>query len=81
PDPKTLSAIARITGGEFFRARDAHALQDAYNTLGSKLARTRGTREVTDLFAFGAALLLVAGAAFLLVLAGVLSAFWSPRLP
>jgi Ca-activated chloride channel family protein len=73
PDPKTLGAIARITGGEFFRARDAHALQDAYTTLGSKLARTRGSREVTDLFAFGAALLLVAGAA--------LGAFWAPRLP
>jgi Ca-activated chloride channel homolog len=73
PDPKTLSAIARITGGEFFRARDAHALQDAYSTLGSKLARTRGTREVTDLFAFGAALLLVVGAG--------LAALWAPRLP
>jgi Ca-activated chloride channel family protein len=73
PDPKTLSAIARITGGEFFRARDAHALQDAYGTLGSKLARTRGTREVTDLFAFGAALLLVVGAG--------LAALWAPRLP
>jgi len=73
PDPKTLSAIARITGGEFFRARDARALQDAYTTLGSKLARTQGTREVTDLFAFGAALLLVAGA--------VLAALWAPRLP
>jgi Ca-activated chloride channel homolog len=73
PDPRTLSAIARITGGEFFRARNAHALQDAYTTLGSKLARTRGSREVTDLFAFGAALLLVAGAA--------LAALWAPRLP
>ena len=73
PDPKTLSAIARITGGEFFRARTAHALQDAYRTLGSKLARTRGVHEVTDLFAFGAALLLVG--------AGVLSALWAPRLP
>jgi Ca-activated chloride channel homolog len=73
PDPKTLSAIARVTGGEFFRARDARALKDAYTTLGSKLARTHGTREVTDLFAFGAALLLVLGAA--------LAAFWAPRLP
>jgi Ca-activated chloride channel homolog len=73
PDPKTLSAIARITGGEFFRARDAHALQDAYTTLGSKLARTHGSREVTDLFAFGAALLLVVGAG--------LAALWAPRLP
>jgi Ca-activated chloride channel family protein len=73
PDPKTLGAIARITGGEFFRARDARALQDAYTTLGSKLARTHGTHEVTDLFAFGAALLLVVGAA--------LAALWAPRLP
>ena len=73
PDPRTLSAIARITGGEFFRARNAHALQDAYTTLGSKLARTRGTHEVTDLFAFGAALLLALGAA--------LAALWAPRLP
>jgi Ca-activated chloride channel family protein len=73
PDPKTLSAIARITGGEFFRARTAHALEDAYTTLGSKLARTRGVHEVTDLFAFGAAVLLV--------LAGILAALWAPRLP
>jgi Ca-activated chloride channel family protein len=73
PDPKTLSAIARITGGEFFRARTAGALQDAYTTLGSKIAHTRGMREVTDLFAFGAALLLV--------LAGALAALWAPRLP
>ena len=73
PDPRTLSAIAKITGGEFFRARNAHALQDAYTTLGSKLARTRGTHEVTDLFAFGAALLLVAAA--------MLGALWAPRLP
>jgi Ca-activated chloride channel homolog len=73
PDPKTLTAIANITGGEFFRARTADALNSAYTTLGSKIAHTHGVREVTDLFAFGAAILLA--------LAGVLAAFWSPRLP
>jgi Ca-activated chloride channel family protein len=73
PDPQTLSAIARITGGEFFRARTSHALQDAYRTLGSKLGQRRGVTEVTDLFAFGAALVLV--------LAAALAAWWAPRLP
>ena len=73
PDPATLSAIAHITGGEFFRARTAGSLQNAYSALGSKLGQRRGSREVTDLFAFGAALLLVG--------AGVLSALWAPRLP
>jgi Ca-activated chloride channel family protein len=73
PDPATLSAIARITGGEFFRARTSHALQDAYGALGSKLGQTHASKEVTDLFVLGAAILLVA--------AGVLSALWAPRLP
>jgi Ca-activated chloride channel homolog len=73
PDPATLSAIARITGGQFFRARTSDALQNAYSALGSKLGQRHGTKEVTDLFAFGAALLLVA--------AGVASALWAPRLP
>lgn len=73
PDPKTLGAIAHITGGEFFRARTAGALQDAYKTLGSKLGKAHGRHEVTDLFA--------ALGAGLLVLAGVMSALWAPRLP
>ncbi|HEY3541089.1 MAG TPA: VWA domain-containing protein [Gaiellaceae bacterium] len=73
PDPKTLSAIAKITGGEFFPARTAHALQDAYRTLGSRLGQRHAVREVTDLFALGAALLLVLGAG--------LAAWWAPRLP
>jgi len=73
PDPATLSAIAHITGGEFFRARTANSLQSAYSALGSKLGQRRGSKEVTDLFALGAALLLVG--------AGVLSALWAPRLP
>lgn len=73
PDPQTLSAIARITGGEFFRARTAQAVESAYSALGSKLGQTHARVEVTSDFALGAALLLV--------LAGVLSALWAPKLP
>jgi Ca-activated chloride channel homolog len=73
PDPKTLHAIAVRTGGKFFRARSAGAVQAAYSTLGSKLGRRPGSIEVTSWF--------LAAGAFLLVLAGVLSALWSPRLP
>ena len=73
PDPVTLKAIARQTGGRFFRARSAGAVDAAYSKLGSSLGRTRGRVEVTDV--------LIAIGAGLLVLAGALSALWSPRLP
>jgi Ca-activated chloride channel homolog len=73
PDPKTLRAIADRTGGKFFRAKSAGDVKEAYSALGSKLGRKPGSSEVTDLF--------LAGAAALLVLGGVLSALWSPRLP
>jgi Ca-activated chloride channel family protein len=73
PDPRTLGAIAHATGGEFFRARTAGALEDAYKSLGSKLGHRHGMREVTDLFVLGAGLLLV--------LAAALAALWAPRLP
>lgn len=73
PDPATLRAIARATGGEFFEARSAKSLTAAYTKLGSRLGRTPGRSEVTYAFLLGAATLLVA--------AGLLSARWSPRLP
>ena len=73
PDPTTLRAIADRTGGKFFRAKSAGAVQQAYSALGSTLGRKSGNLEVTDWFLIGAAILLV--------LAGVLSALWSPRLP
>jgi hypothetical protein len=73
PDPKTLHAIARRTGGKFYRARSAGAVEDAYSTLGSTFGRRPGTTEVTGWF--------LAAGAFLLVLSGVLAALWSPRLP
>ena len=73
PDPTTLRAIARLTGGEFFRANSAGAVQSAYQKLGSSIGRKPGHVEVTDEFLLGAAVLLV--------LAGVMSAAWAPRLP
>jgi Ca-activated chloride channel homolog len=73
PDPDTLRAIAVRTGGQFFAARSAKSLQSAYSKLGSRLGRKPGQSEITYVFLAVAALLLVA--------AGVLSAFWSPRLP
>jgi len=73
PDPITLRAIAETTGGEFSEARTADALESAYENLGSRLGREPGTSEITFLF--------VAIAAGLLLVAGVLSAVVSPRLP
>jgi Ca-activated chloride channel family protein len=73
PDPDTLRAIANRTGGEFFAAQSSKSLQSAYRKLGSSLGRKPGQSEITYGF--------LAGAAFLLVAAGLLSALWSPRLP
>ncbi len=73
PDPDTLRAIASRTGGQFFAARDAKSLRSAYSKLGSRLGRKPGQSEITYGF--------LAGAAGLLVAAGLLSALWSPRLP
>jgi Ca-activated chloride channel homolog len=73
PDPATLRMIARTTGGEFSAARTADALQAAYAKLGSRLGRTPGKDEVTNMF-------VLAAAGFLLA-AGLLSALWSPRFP
>jgi Ca-activated chloride channel family protein len=73
PDVATMQAIARMTGGEFVAARTAGSLQSAYAKLGSSLGRTPGKSEITFIF--------LAGAAGLLIAAGVLAARWAPRLP
>jgi Ca-activated chloride channel homolog len=73
PDPTTLRAIAQTTGGKFFNARSADALQSAYSHLGSVVAQVKGKREATYEF--------VGLAAILLVAAGAFSALVAPRLP
>jgi Ca-activated chloride channel homolog len=73
PDPQTLRAIARITGGEFFQAKTAGSVKKAYSELGSHLGRTNGRTEVTYAFLIAAAVLLLGS--------GVASAAWSQRLP
>jgi Ca-activated chloride channel family protein len=73
PDPTTLRAIAQTTGGKFFNARSAEALQSAYKDLGSKLGRVAAKTEVTNEF--------LGLAAFALLAAVALSLLWAPRLP
>jgi Ca-activated chloride channel family protein len=73
PDPETLSAVAKATGGTFVAVEDAEELTGVYRSLGSKLGRKREREEVTYLFLGGAAVLLLA--------AGAASALWPQRLP
>jgi len=73
PSPSTLQQIARTSGGQFFTATTDSRLRDVYKQLGSRLGHKRETREITDLFAGGSALLLLAG--------GALSALWFRRVP
>ncbi len=73
PSPETLEALAQATGGEFFTATDDERLREVYEELGSRLGEREESREVTDLFAAGAAALLLVG--------GALSAFLFKRVP
>jgi Ca-activated chloride channel family protein len=73
PDPATLKQIALETGGAFYNAASSARLNAVYEGLASRLSARRSYREATSYLLGGASLLLVA--------AGVLSAFWLPRLP
>jgi Ca-activated chloride channel family protein len=70
--PATLQTIARTSGGTFYRARSARALAAVYRKLATRLGHTTEDRQISDLFAGGAAVLLLVG--------GGLSAFWFRRL-
>ena len=62
PDPATLQQVAQLSGGEFFAAPDAEGLQRVYQELGSRLGTRKEDREVTDVFAAAATVLLLVGA-------------------
>ncbi len=61
PKPATLQMLARNTGGEFFTATTDARLRKVYEKLGSRLGHRQQSREVTDLFAGGSAMLLIVG--------------------
>ena len=63
PDPVTLAAIARETGGSSFRAKSAKKVDDVYKLLGSTVAHRKVHREIGSWFAGAAALLLLASIA------------------
>jgi Ca-activated chloride channel family protein len=70
---QTLQQIARMSGGEFFTASNDKRLGEVYDQLRSRLGHKKQSREITDFFAGGSALLLLAG--------GTLSALWFRRVP
>jgi Ca-activated chloride channel family protein len=70
PDPETMAAIARASGGRSFRAEDELRLQSIYKALGSRLGTKKEKRETTSSFAVGGLLLLLGAAASGVALGG-----------
>jgi Ca-activated chloride channel family protein len=73
PDPEALAEVASLSGGRAFAAEDADALDQVYETLGSRIGTKKEKREVSAGFA-AVGLLLLGGAAFT-------SLRWRGRLP
>lgn len=73
PSEQTLALITRTSGGELFTAPDDERLKEVFDKLGSRLGERKESREITDYFAGGAAVLLFAG--------GALSALLFRRVP
>lgn len=63
PSAETLAMIAQVSGGEFFAAVTNEDLTKVYEDLGSRLGERRESREITDYFAAGGAMLLLTGGA------------------
>jgi Ca-activated chloride channel family protein len=72
PSPGTLQQIAKLSGGDFFRASTANALTNVYKKLSTRVGHKTQSREITDAFAAGGVVLLLIG--------GGLSALWFRRL-
>ena len=62
-DEETLQAVAKITGGEFFRAANAEDLRQIYDKLSSRISVETRLSEVTVLFVLAAWVFSVAGLA------------------
>ena len=73
PDRETLRLIAEQTGGKYYDAPSAEALEAAYSDLGSLLEGEPGKAEAT--FAF------LAAAALLALLAAGFGVAWFSRIP
>ena len=73
PDPQALKQTADISRGRAFAAEDADALDEVYETLGSRIGTKKEKREISAGFA-AAGLLLLGGALFT-------SLRWRGRLP
>ncbi|HEX2103448.1 MAG TPA: VWA domain-containing protein [Solirubrobacteraceae bacterium] len=73
PDPETMRRIAKVSGGKAYEIDEGDALEEVYDSLGSRLGTRKEKREVSSSFALGG-LLLLAGAAGLAVR-------WRSRLP
>jgi Ca-activated chloride channel family protein len=71
PSPGTLQEIARVSDGRFFRARTAAALTSVYKGLSTRVGHRTQNRQISDLFAGGAIVLLLVG--------GGLSTLWFRR--
>jgi len=63
PDPQSLAAVARASGGKSFTAASTDGLDAVYERLGSQLGRRDVHRQVTAAFAAGGLVLLLGGAA------------------
>ena len=70
---QTLEQISTTTGGELFAAADSKELSRVYEDLGSRLGTRDESREITDVFA--------AAAVVLLLVAGTISALLFRRVP
>lgn len=73
PDTQTLDEVASMTGGRFFEAPTSADLAAIYESLGSRVGTTMQEQEVTQWFAAGALVLVLAGAG--------LAALWFNRIP
>lgn len=72
PDPTVLRRVATASGGRFYRATDAEAVQNAYRDIGSAVRPQHEKRDISVAFVAGAAVLVLGGS--------LLSLAWFRRL-